>query len=149
DRRKQGEEIQLNVLAGLIQVVCSSNLRRQYLAEFVACLFQDEVIRDHPGAVKDAVKPPTLVLNAGDQSIDLIRIAEVHLPITQPTVTRGQSVQERSFFGAKRRAPRQHYPRLAGLREDLPGEENAQAAETSGNQVNTVIFERDRRLFLV
>src|SRR5262245_31084741 len=38
---------------------------------------------------------------------------------------------------------------MAGLREDLPGEEKAKAAETSGNQVNTLIFECDRRRFLV
>ncbi len=92
DRRKQHEEIQFHVLAGLVQVVGAGDFRRQHLAEFCAGLLQDEVIRNHPGAVQDAVELSVLVLNAGNQLPDLSEIAQIHLPIAQPTGLRAQSV---------------------------------------------------------
>jgi hypothetical protein len=94
--------------------------------------------------VKDASELSVLVFDGRNELLDLIEIAEIHLPIAQLTGFGGQSVYETPFFRAQCRAPRQHYSRLAGLVEDLSGKENTQAAEPTGNQVDTVIFERDR-----
>ena len=100
DGRKQHEEIQFHVPAGMVQVERAGDLRRQDLAEFGGGLFQDEVIRNHPGTVKDAGELSVLLLNGGNELLDLIEIAEIHLPIAQLTGFGGQSVYETLFFGA-------------------------------------------------
>ncbi|MEO8034314.1 MAG: hypothetical protein ABI837_07760, partial [Acidobacteriota bacterium] len=61
DRRKQYEEIELYVSAGLVQIECAVDFRHEHLSKFVSRLLQDKVVRSHPGTVKDAVELATLV----------------------------------------------------------------------------------------
>ena len=89
---KQHEEIQLNVPAGLVQVVRTGDFRRENVAELDAGLFQDEVVRNHPGTVQDTVELSVLVFDGGNELLDLIEIAELQLPIAKPTGLSGQSV---------------------------------------------------------
>jgi hypothetical protein len=93
DGREQHEEIQFDVLAGLVQIERARHLRLQDLAEAGAGLRQDEVVRNHPGTVKNAGQLLLLIFDAGDDSLDLIEIAGVHLPIAQSTGICAQSVQ--------------------------------------------------------
>ena len=145
DGREQHEEVEINVLARQIQVERSRDLGRQYLAEFRAGLLRDEVIRNHPGAVKDAGEPAVRVCDGGDELPDLIEIAEIDLSIAHtPGVVR-QRVQAGLCFRRQRRASGQDDTGLTGLGEDLSGKEQAELAEPASDQVDAVLVEGDRR----
>ena len=100
DGRKHHEEIQINVLADLIQVERAGDFRREDLAELGAVLFQDEVICNHPGTVKDAGKLSVFVFDGGNESLDLIEVAEIQLPIAHSAGLCGQFTYEGLVFGA-------------------------------------------------
>src|SRR5215831_17609762 len=65
DGRKQHEEIQFHFSGRLIKVVRARDFGSQDLLEFSAGLFQNEVIRNGSGTVKDAIELSVFFLDGG------------------------------------------------------------------------------------
>ena len=73
-------------------------------------------------------------------------MADIHLAIADPIGSPGQAVETRLLFRADGRAACEDHAGVARPLEDFFCKQSPQRAKPAGNQVDTVLGERHRRL---
>ncbi|EPH41396.1 putative Polyketide synthase PksN [Streptomyces aurantiacus JA 4570] len=138
DGREQHEEVQVDVLGGLVDGVAAVELGGEDAAELGDGLALEEAVVDHACRVHDAVQRPVTLDQVGDQPRGGGSVRDVQYVVLGPRARGAQGVQLRLDRRAQRGPARQaqHGSRCAA--GDVRGEDPAEAPGTAGDEVHAV-----------
>ena len=134
--REQREEIEIRIRGGIVEMPGAAHLGREHGGHVAGVFLQDQIVAARAGAVQHAAQR-TDVTDRLDDASALRGVVKIELTIVQP-IAEAVSIESRGDVAVRRRTAGQHDLRALRVVEDVAREQAAEAAESTGDQIDAV-----------